>query len=665
MEALVLAEHRKVYGFKHLLVSYFWIFSILISILVMVFLKPWHNTEIIHSLNNPFDTEEIPQVFGFVTDVHISVYRPEHTKLLEKVFNFYQSGQIQKILVGGDLVDNWMRSPVQKRAAQNPSDHAIYSNITTKLTNHGNLLIDIAGNHDEFDVYSFNSSNNMFRTFSSFYKNFENLTYDEFLVLSYDLDNKTIVLCVNPFYYPAGMPLLDLFLYPSVEILDKIESKIQEAINTSKNVILMNHWPAYSWYNVRSSLGHTFREMHQIYPFSMTLAGHTHPKHAYTHHHNTTLEIVASDLKQHKHMGVISIDNNMPIYHEFKPDDELKALVTYPIPYVQLNRRCSFNSTEVPIRVIVYSNQTDEKIIVSGDFKGIIPFKTQISENISLYELNVNFTKGHHTIHFSGYFNEDLTFYVGDELPSYKEELGNQYNFFKAIPNNYFFAIVVLGIITFPIPFENFIPFLKNFKENCVSWLYTSDMTVWQFFLCLPFGFLISRWTLQNQRIWIRIALFATISFPYFIPVFIQVIEGHYGIVTIFGYQNGGHNTPHIWGPLFRIIHTLFVIAPLVNFANMLALYKTKKDWICSFIVDFCTLFGSFILAIFLCWWKISESTTLVLALTSPLLILAFLLYIILLLFEMAITRAKQVQIESGTQNGTEYAKMEEINNEV
>ena len=659
METLDLGEKdKKVNGFKHILVSYFWVISILISILVMVFLKPWHTTQPIYSLDNEFDTEEVPQIFGHVTDIHISTYHPKNSELLEKVFRFFKSGQIGKILMGGDLVDNWIELFTHKKATQNTNDHSMYKNITQKMVNHGNTLIDIAGNHDEFNVYSFNSTNNMFKNFSSFYSKFENLTFDEFLVMNYELDDKTILVCVNPFYYPAGMPLLDLFLYPTKEILDKIEDSIIKAIETGKNVLLMNHWPAYSWYDVRSSRGHTFREMHQIYPLAMTLSGHTHPRHAYTHHHNTTLEIVASDLKQHHHMGVITIDNDMPIYHQFSPDDKLKAMVTYPVPLIQLNRRCSFKSTEVPIRVVVYSNKTNEQIIVRGDFNGTIPFKKQICENISLYELKVNFTKGKNTIWFSGYFDEELTFYVGEKLPPYREELGNQYNFFKSIPNNYFFAVFVLGIITFPIPFENFIPILKTFKESCISWLYSTEMTVWQFILCLPFGFLISRWTLQMQRIWVRIALFATISFPYFLPVFIQVIEGHYGIVTIFGYQNGGHNTPHIWGPLFRIIHTIFVITPLVNFANMLSLYKSKKDWIPSFIVDFCTLFGSFLLSIFFCWWKVSESTTLILALTSPLLILSFLLYIILLLFEMALIRARQVLIEN-SQSGGEYSKME------
>ena len=256
--------------------------------------------------------------------------------------------------------------------------------------------------------------------------------------------------------YPYTQALIDTKIFISTEILDRLEEILEEYNNKGKKLILITHHPVHSIISEKSSKGRKYEDIIGYYNISAVLCGHLHPSEYWVLHFNKNIQIIGSDL--YKKIQIFSVDNGNIVYTQFTLKDNITAVVTNPQPIKLLSRQSLFYSENVPIRMLVWSNNTNEDIFISGDVEGKLQPVRIIKENLTLYEYNATLPKGKHTIHFSGFYNGDLEFFNGDVLESYTESIGNFYRFFIHIPDIYYGVIIIFVIILFPINIESYFP---------------------------------------------------------------------------------------------------------------------------------------------------------------------------------------------------------------
>lgn len=608
--------YSHVNGVRSFFSTYTWYTSILFLAIYLVLREPHHFTDPCPSATRPFNSSKNPTYFVHITDVHISHKQGRNNRNFMNALEFSKKSKTNTLINTGDLVDNWkFHGKVVKESSQNLRDQEIYQKLSKDTGPLISLYVDQSGNHDLFDVYSFGSKKMHFLKYSNYYLNLSNITYEKYLVSTVTAEDCIFVI-INPQLFPPSRALTDLFVYPNRKNLDTIENAIINACKTNLSVVVLNHFPIDQWFSVKSSLGHSFKDMISIYDISIALDGHTHPSIFHPQHHGTSLEVIGSDTKQHNNLGIVTIDNGNINYAAFKCNNDPKAVVTYPISYDVASRQTVFNNQKIDIRVLAF---TEEPVKIYADGH-LMEFDRLVKPGVSLYHYENTFPFGMNTIEFTGYFDNRLTFYVGDILPSHYEFLGNLYNLFFSVHPIFILLMISFITITFPIPFELKYERIKRFAHDKLTWIFNGHSTVLQFILnCTIFGPLIVRWRFNRMPLYVRVTMFLVIFLPYVCPVVVQTIDGHLGILTIYGYYNGGHNTPTIWGPIFSLIHMWFEVAPITIFSSMLALSSYWTNW---FILDFMFLFLGLAVCFGFTYFKLSEATKIVFWASNPLFVL-------------------------------------------
>ena len=647
MEYSANQNRRHVIGWKHLVSTYAWFIATVIYAFYFMSNEPHQTTDPVKSANVKFNESEDPFYFVHLSDIHVSSYKPHSREQYLNALRFANESKTEVLISTGDLADDWNRHGTVRESTQKIDDQQQYNAMSKRIDPRIKTFIDQVGNHDEFDVYSYYSKNHHFPKYSQFYQKIENLTYEDFCVMRYDITDKVTALIVNGFVYPASRALLDLFIKPSVAILDKVEDNLINMTKEGKEIIVLNHFPTHWWYNVKSSRGNTFREMHKIYEITLSLSGHTHPKAFQPTHHGENLEIIAADITTHDKVGIVSIHNENTVYTEFMDYDTPSAVITSPVPLDQLTKRCTFNQKEVPIRLLVFSDDP-VKITVSGDASGELQLIREVREGVLLYGMNATFEEGEHEINFTGFYNGGVRFFVGEILPGHYEFLGNLYNYFFLAYPIFKIVFVVLMIAFFPIEIEKCSSWLSNVRKDALDWLFESHFTMHSTIFAMAFGPFIMRWRIQKLEKWIRIVLFILPFLTFVLPVYIQPIEGHYGIATIYGYTNGGHTTPSVWGPILAVAQLLFVSLPQCFIFSMLS---TRKYFSLAFLVDVLYLILSLIVCAVFSYIKVTESTKFYLAMSGPALILTPLIMLVVDIMYRKFGKAPQWGVESFSGN--------------
>lgn len=610
------ASVLRVHGCRHLFSSYLWYSSILILAVSLVLTFPSHYTDPCPSAERSFNSSVDPTFFVHITDSHIAHNRPKSNKRYLDALKFIKYTKTKTLINTGDLVDNWIdHKHIPHESGQNVEDHILYKKLANDTGPYITLHVDQSGNHDLFDVYSYGSDNMHFLKYSRYYSKFENLSYSDYLVSTVQAEDCIFVI-INPQLFPPSRALLDLFVYPSRYNLDTIEDTIIEACETNLSVIVLNHFPIDQWYDIRSSRGRSFHEMISYYNVSLALDGHTHPGHFHPNHHGTNLEIIGSDTKQHNNLAIVTIDNKNIGYTAFKCNSTPKAVVTYPIPTELVTRHTMFNQPNIDIRLLVFT-ESEVEIFCDGNK---MEFDRYIRPGIALYHLKASFPPGENTIEFTGFYENNLTFFVGNILPSHYEFLGNLYNLlFSSVPVVYV-LMIIFTLIVFPFPVEFKFKAVKDFADRRLKWLFNNQTTCIESLLnIIPFGPLIVRWRFLRLPIVLRTVIFTLMYFPFVCPICIQTLDGHYGFVSIYGYYNGGHNTPHIYGSIFLLIHMWFDIAPMTFLLSMLAL---EAHWTWWFVLDIIYALFGFAFCLAFTIYKLSETTRFIFWAFNPIFVL-------------------------------------------
>jgi predicted MPP superfamily phosphohydrolase len=663
--SLTTSKNVKISAVKHLVTTYAWYTIVFLVALVLVLNFPTQKTSEIHSNSAEFNPSLDPTYFVHLTDIHISVVKEKSKKRFISALNFIKNCKAQTVAITGDINDNWKRHPGWKEAKQNENDQKLYRELLNSTVSELATYIDQPGNHDLFGVYSFDSPSNLIIRTSHFFEQMKNLSYQNFTVSTYDspVDNTTFVI-VNPMIFPSLMPLVDIFVDPTVELLNRVEKTLQE-VDTNRQIVLLNHYPAYMWFDVRSDYGHTFREMNQIYNINIALSGHTHPSSHVPVHHKENLEVIGVDNINNQKLGVVSFDNGNTVYSAFHINDAPKAIVTNPVPCQYLTRHDTFNNNEVYIRLLVFTDDHDVNITVTekGNAIGNLKYVRTIRDGVQLYSLKHNFSNGKHILSFDGFYKHEIQFFVGDVYPSQKEYLGNFYNVFFSITPIFYILFAIFFIILFPVDIESCSVKLTMFVKEKLEWLFTYELVMRQLIPAGLFGFFFVRWRIRSIPWYIRITLFIGLFAPLVLPVVVQTIEGRYGVITTFKIYYPEIIRRNIWGDIFKLAYMWFVEAPAVFMCSMFYKYHFSR----AFIVDIGLFVFSCLFCILFTYTKISETAKIYLAFAGP-------LFIIWPLFMLAIvafwrkadknrnTANYQISYEEDKLERTAFAEEEEYN---
>ncbi|EAX86745.1 hypothetical protein TVAG_479360 [Trichomonas vaginalis G3] len=417
-------------------------------------------------------------------------------------------------------------------------------------------------------------------------------------------------------------------------ILDLIEAKIVEALNNhnDKSIIIITHYPVGQFGQSKSSAGLTFKDIIIKYQISAVLTGHSHPKTIQPQHHLDSLEVICSDLVSHRNIGIVSNDNGNIFYHSYSVEQRPSFIVTYPIDYKQISKMTMFNSKEVDVRVIAFTDSENETILCNGQGMN---FDRHLRSGMSLYHIKMTFKSGFNNIHIANANNtekEMIRFFIGSVSPSFKEKLGDERNYYKYSLSILILLGLIMFVVLFPFNIEvKFEPLMKLYN-NCIEYLENREneykvIDHIKYILC---GFLFVRFYLIKYNKNVMLYLFMLFLSPLILPLGLIKSEEHFGLICIYGTFLNNHLYPTQFVYLIYLIHIGIITIPLTFITAMFG--KERKFSLC-FVVDIIFALFCLIITIYYSLFSISHATTLVLSATNFLFVLlpfAYMIYLLL-----------------------------------
>jgi hypothetical protein len=580
---------------SHLFSQYFWLLSLL-SILVIRFGLPTKSSSgPVKSapLYLPWNSSEKPIVFGHLTDPHINSLLPESTLRFERALVTYVNLSVSTLLITGDLVDNWGSQTKERYGHQYEPDFREYSRILAEYQSQLGNIVDILGNHDEFGLFRFESTQHHALRYVNFFQKHTPVSIENFWASAHFFDGFYLIL-LNPFRFPTPHARFDMWSRPTRELLDAIESVILEvqtnitaqwATTRPPSVFFACHYPVGTWVHdtVQSSSGRTFTDLITTCNASLFLSGHLHPEKPLYLHHNGLLEAVGADLAQHDSLAIVTIDNGRQIHHSFPLGSPPSVLLTHPVPARLLSSNIPFVENSTEIRVI--ARQPNLTIAVRGVVEGRLLMVKDLENGWFLYSHPLSdIPAGFHTLEFYGDWTFDVDFFVGPWLPAFKEPVFSEQNHLWSAEFGVYLILFLNLILLFPC---NRLP--------------------------LFFG---PRNRIRMLPRWLRNLLFASYLAPLFLPISLLEIEGNIGFNFWYGYFAGGTFFYDVWGQLLTFEYQIGIVLGASLFASALAV---SRPWHAFFFADAAFAAVSWIAAFRDAKYAITESAGTLFACTSPL----------------------------------------------
>ena len=516
----------------------------------------------------PFNTTSDPSVIAHVTDVHVETARAAPGQNLDMVLRHVEQTGIATCLITGDLVDNMEENWVLIHGYQKRSDFVEYSKIVGEHVKAGLNLIDIPGNHDEFKVGSMFSTNHYVISFSEFVANkMKPESHSDYVLMTYENQDVELVL-FNPYLYPQVSTLIGYKVWPSTDLLDRLERILLAPSSKPYRLFAMhfNVWDIYN--NVRSSMGRSFQDIIDEAKVSVILTGHLHPKGYQVHYHNGNIEIVGSDLVTNKKWSIAAFDNGVFSYHEYSMNDVPVGMITHPAPKTQVSKSSAFNRNDMEIRVVVFRKDPNMTIRVKGSIEGVLSFDRFVGEsmNLSLYSLPIHVPNGEYHIELEGDYEETLDFVVGNEVMTADEVVISRDWVYVILHSLLLLSFITLMIILCPYS-------VPKTAEEIRAWI-DGECDDESFDLaknhpykllglvCL-LGPFIRKARIDKTPMRVRITLLLGSLAFIFVPSLIASMDGNLLIVNIIGYVISGNYRLDPWGRCFCSLYLLTIISPL------------------------------------------------------------------------------------------------------
>lgn len=573
-----------------------------------------------------------PHIFGLISDAHITPFRPSRiadTKSILKILN--ESG-VEKILVAGDISDNFGTNFTFKLGKQYEEDFIEYRKIASEYPS--DFLIVASGNHDEFDVEEYNSKDHYILQYCDFYKNNEIYKkYENFLISRVNYEDIEIFV-MNPYHYPTVRAGVGYYMYLTTEMLDIIEKILSEQTYNTTRLLITHFSTSFSNRNVYSTSGKTLSEILTSSNIVSTIAGHSHAYRVI--HRNSSLEVHSPSInpgrRSGQNYGYILIDNGYFSYHMSKlNENRLKAVLAYPIEKKYLSKMTDFSRQkfdESEIRVVTFSEDSKLNISVTctneddgNRQNGFLQFQRVIRSNQSLYsiplknicgELRGNDRKSF-TLNFSGDWSYTTEFIVGESVTFDKEIIEDDLNLYTAT-----FSV---GFILYIFVLFVWCPFISppKFCSNVNMWISGATMNSMVKYFGLFFGFLPMKSRIySNLSKKCQFLYFIVAVSPLFLPISIMKIgQNHFGLILSFGYYLNGF-VIDVWGfDLFALFVVLVLVPSTIVFSSISQFKQTIKFKF-VFVFDVAMSVAQIPLLVFLIGRFLYQSTPLLFAVTSP-----------------------------------------------
>ena len=605
--------------FAFFLSQYAWVAIGLVFLCIGAFLKNEHSVGLIHSASRKFDPSLDPILLMHVSDAHINAKEKGLIKKdqLRKAFELFNVWNPAALFLSGDIVDNKDITDYDiAYGDQHEADFLMYKDLLNSTNINLSKLYDIAGNHDEYGVGSFDSSVHYLRKYANYYNAFDINSLKDFWVSRVETDDFELFI-LDPFWFPVPHAKLAFDISPDSDFLDTVEDKFKQyprLTESTKPRIVMCHFPLQRWINnKKSSSKKTINDIVQENNVSIFISGHMHPSHATIDHHGETLEVICPDLKSHKRFGLITVDNGNVVYHDMPLVlyGEEAALVTYPVPKDQLSSQVSFNDKNAELRVIVLSDADDIHLVVNGLINGTLKKVRTIFNGYSLLSIPFppDIPEGDHEVFISGDFHMSVRFTVGPTANlNWKEKYFANPHWRGVVYAALALSWIGLFIATLPIKYK--------IGDIVDRWILSdnNDPNQIKYYLISIFcGPLVMNSRISRLPAFYRVFLFALVLYPTFLPLIFINVEHYIGIIWTYGYIIGGSLNFDYWGQKYCCLYVTVFLLPLVLFSSA-ATMPFHPILIFDLIV-FLTGIGS---TAFFNFYFVVEAVNVVLAILSP-----------------------------------------------
>lgn len=596
-------------------------------------------TTVKSNIESKFNSLSSPFIITHFSDTHVNSFNPRYGHNFEMSLNQSLLYQPSVFIHTGDLVDNFCTDTRPKYGHQCPNDYKEYKKIFQKYRQSFQYSFVVAGNHDMFGVYSFDSPNFNFlntckKLFDTPMKN-----YEEFLVSNYKvrLDDNFLInfVSLNPFTFPTAHPVMMYFAHTWKGFLDRLES-IVDNIPENEKIIFYSHYPQSSFTSItnpiisrKSTTGKTIKDLIEKPNTIAFISGHNHPKKHLLEHHGSIqtngqissencqyLETIGFDVKIQNKFEVITIDNERIVYHPIDSTNPPKCLITYPVPINQTTARARIADEGSLLRILCF-NDRPLKIDIHGDIEGkTITNIKKIKEKVYLYEYPLkkifesdrpnkdtkSFTKHH--LSFDGDWEGEIDFYSDGIIPQFKEPKNHEYSRVYVARVSLFVIFIYLLFVTFPYTptylrkeeqhYFDFLLHSQNQTESLKNWFLTISG------LCLRLKF-------QRINNVFHSILFIAVLWPIILPLSLMETEGNYGFIWAYGYYCNRVFRFSEHGQDYALYYYISVVFPLVLAGSSLAANVPLVGF--GGLEAFCLFLFSFhFVSSFLWYYKLVES---------------------------------------------------------
>lgn len=632
--------------FLYIASNYLWLIFYLFIYLYYQFSTQYQEVSTIKSLNQShiWNSTYNPHIFGFISDAHVTSFFPEDINITTTLLQTLNETGVEKILIGGDIGDNFATKSSVKHGHQYEDDYIIYKRIADEYPR--DFLIVASGNHDEFGVEKYDSSEHYILQYCDFYKKDDKYkNYDNFLISKIDHEDIEIFV-MNPYHYPTVRAGLGYHANLTGEMLDKIEYALSAPSN-SKSRFLLTHFPlSYTNNWAKSSSKKSLIDIATSSNLSAILVGHSH--HELILHRKSSLEIRPRSIKKGKSSGFglryISVDNGGVSDSGFVLNEIERpvAVLTYPVKkkYVSDQTDFSFDMfNKGEIRVVHFSENKNLNISVScrsssNKFSDIktsrLKFQRIIRSNQSLYSTSLKqvcyrenddkFNEVEYHLTFLGDWNYEADFVAGESVKLEKEILDFDEDMRKFVCVIGLICWIVILYVWCPIPpFKYFDKIAAMFAGQKHPSLINYELGLSDGIIGAIFGFfLIKSRIYYNIPKWLQYTYLIMILSPLFVPISLMKIGKHsYGFIYFIGYYLNGFAFD-IWGFQLTSYFVLFVLLPSTVVFSAASFLRQTKKWNYFFIVDIALFLAQFVLIYIAIFTALYQSTSLVFALTSP-----------------------------------------------